>query len=272
MLKPLKFLGQNYLQDKNILNKIAEAINIKKEDLILEIGPGTGALTEFILKYKPKKLIAIDIDHRVQDTLKQRFKENFDNNFNFVLGDITKFNIVEKFNIENNCKIKVCGNIPYYLTANILFYIIENRNNISSCILMIQKEVAQRIVAEYNNKNYGILSVILQLCSNVKILFDVSPNCFYPKPKVMSSVLKIDFFHPLQLEYFDEFVVFVKTIFNKRRKIIKNNFDKELEKLLSNSNTNDFIKINISRRAEELSPLEIYKLFIEIKKINGFVQ
>ncbi len=267
MIKPIKSLGQNYLKDKNILRKIINAIDVKSDDLILEIGPGTGALTEFILEYKPQKLIAVDVDERVKDILKQRFDDFYNHNFYFYETDIREFKIFDAFNLDFNKKIKVCGNIPYYLTADIIFYLIENRRYISTSILMIQKEVAQRIVSKHNNKTYGILSVILQLCSDVKILFNVSPKCFYPQPKVSSAVIEIDFFEDFNDQSFNDFILFVKTIFNKRRKIIKNNLEDELRKF--NLDINDFghLKMNFFKRAEELSPMEIYNFFKEFDRL-----
>jgi 16S rRNA (adenine1518-N6/adenine1519-N6)-dimethyltransferase len=240
--KALKKFGQNYLTDKNILRKIAEEVNPSDDDVLIEIGPGYGALTEFIVD-KCKNLTAIEIDSRVIDDLQIRFP-----NLKVLNCDFLEFNIPAFFT-ENGKRIRVVGNIPYNLTSPILFNLIENQEYIQDAVFLVQDEVARRINAKRGTKEYGILAVILQHFSEVKYCFKVSPNVFNPKPKVNSAVIHVKF----KEEQINDpnkklFIKTVKSCFGNRRKTLKNSLSNSIFKDVDFSNC----EIDLSLRAEQL--------------------
>ncbi|MCX7875766.1 MAG: 16S rRNA (adenine(1518)-N(6)/adenine(1519)-N(6))-dimethyltransferase RsmA [Melioribacteraceae bacterium] len=244
-VKPLKRFGQNYLQDKNTIQKIVDIFSPKEDDLIIEIGPGQGALTKY-LSDKSKKYFAIEIDKRVIDDLINNFP-----NVIFINQDFLTINLYEtvKHLISENSKIRIIGNIPYNITSPILFKLIENRNIINDALLMTQHEVAKRIVAKPNTKDYSILSVLLNYFTTPEYCFKISRNVFYPKPNVDSAIIKIDFSKNKTTDIDDDkFIKVVKACFGNRRKTLKNS--------LSNSQLKniDLNKINFdfSKRAEQL--------------------
>ena len=184
-IKPKKSLGQNFLIDKNIIKKIIETEHINSDDFILEIGPGTGNLTESILNKKPKKIFVIEKDERLVNLLSERFK----NQITIINEDILKISE----HLISNDELIVFGNLPYNISTQILSkWIISayNKKWYKSLILMFQKEVANRILAKTNSKNYGRLTILSNWKLNVEKVFDISAFCFSPKPKVESSLLK----------------------------------------------------------------------------------
>jgi len=249
-LIPLKRFGQNYIKDRNIINKIVNVINPLKDDVIIEIGPGLGALTENLKDYS-KNYFAVEIDKRVIDYLKEKFQK-----VNFINEDILSLDF-KKYYLEFNKKIRIVGNIPYNLTSPIIFKLIENRNIIQDAIIMVQYEVARRIVAKSKTKDYGILTVILNTFADVELCFKVSPNVFKPKPKVDSAIIHI-IFREKYLNIKDEkiFLQVVKSLFNTRRKTIKNSLNNSIFANINFSNLN----LNFTKRAEELSIEEFVSL------------
>jgi len=180
--KPKKGLGQNFLIDKNILQKIIDAANISPEDTILEVGPGVGTLTQELAK-KAKRVVAVEKDEAMIKILKENLKDL--DNVEIIQGDILKVDYL-KFKIEN---YKVVANIPYYLTSPLIRKFLEVENKPEEIILMIQKEVAHRICATPPDMN--LLAVSVQFYANPKIVFNVSKNSFWPIPKVDSAIIKI---------------------------------------------------------------------------------
>ena len=220
MIKAKKSLGQNFLIDQNIINIIVESAEIRDKE-ILEIGPGTGNLTNFILKKKPKKIFCIEKDNQLIDVLKKKFK----NEIILINNDILK---VSENQISEN-KLTVFGNLPYNISTKILLKWILNLNSnlwFEALVLMFQKEVADRIVSKYNTSNYGRLSVISNWKLNIKKIIDVSPNSFKPKPKIESSVL---LFTPKKeypnLNSSKSLEKVTRIFFNQRRKKIRKPFD-----------------------------------------------
>lgn len=252
-IKPLKQFGQNYLVDKNIIDKIIREINPVKDDIFLEIGPGQGALTNEIYK-QTNKLFAVEIDSRVIENLTAIHPEITIYNSDFL-----------KFNFDslplNGQKIRIAGNIPYNITSPILFKLLENRRFIKDCHLMVQYEVAKRIVSGPGNKDYGILSVILGYFSATRLCFKISPNVFFPKPKVDSAIIKLEFKQELPEIDHDLFIQVVKAAFGNRRKTLKNSFGNSIFKRHNFSNST----IDMSLRAETLSIEDFIKLTKEIK-------
>ena len=187
MIKAKKSLGQNFLIDKNILEKIVDITDVKGKN-ILEIGPGTGNLTSYILNKNPKKIIVIEKDDELAINLKNKFDEKL-----IIINDDV-LNIDETNLIEE--KLIVFGNLPYNISTEVISkWIINLGNNFwfESLVLMFQKEVANRIIAKFNTSSYGRLSIICNWKLNIKKICDIKPESFFPKPKIDSSLL---FFYP----------------------------------------------------------------------------
>ena len=259
-IKPKKSLGQNFLTDKNIIQSIINVGNITKESVVLEVGPGTGNLTEFILKKKPKKIFVVEKDKNLVDLLNKKFKEKI----NIINEDILKF----KLNSISNENLIIYGNLPYNISTEILIKWIAEQEKFSSCeklILMFQKEVANRILAKTNSKNYGRLSIISNWKLDIKKEFNVSSKCFFPKPKVDSTLLsfvpKKNFFHiknPKNLEKI------TRIFFNQRRKMIKNPLKqifKNPEKIISD------LELNTNLRPQNLHPLTYFNITKEYEQL-----
>jgi len=217
-IKPKQSLGQNFLVDENIVRNIIRDLQLREEDAVLEIGPGQGALTGHLFE-KVRSLIVVEIDGRVVEDLHRRF----DPSGIIILHQ--DFLETDLFHWHRHCKrkLRIVGNIPYHLTSPILFKVFDASSAIHDMTIMVQKEVAQRIVAKPRTKAYGILSVFSQHYGTPRLLFNVSPNCFYPKPKVVSSVLQMELRTPVAGGEQDAlFRTVVKTSFGKRRKTLRN--------------------------------------------------
>ena len=248
-VSPKKFLGQHFLIDENISKKIVDAVNLKEFDKIVEIGPGKGALSKYLFDFSDK-LILIEYDTESVEFIKSSFKKH---NPNIVKKDFLKYNLKDV--LTQTSKNLIIGNFPYNISSQIIFKILENYLLVDNLIGMFQKEVAERIISKPNSKEYGIISVKTQLLYDVKILFDVSPNVFFPKPRVNSSVIsmtrKKNININFDLKLFDRLV---KLSFQQRRKKIKNSLKKLdiKENILEDSifglrpeqlSVNDFIRL-----------------------------
>ncbi len=251
--KPKKSLGQNFLIDKNIISLIVDLGKIDQSDTVLEIGPGTGNLTDAILLRKPKKLIVIEKDENLTISLEKKFKKKI----TIINDDILKINE----NKITNEPITIYGNLPYNISSQILAKWIKNNNFnkiTKKLILMFQKEVADRIIAETNEKNYGRLSILSYWKMKIKKIVDINPSSFYPSPKVKSTVLyfepKKNYFkikNPKNLEHV------TRVFFNQKRKMIK----KPLKILFKNNNEiSKKLGINLNLRPQNLSPMTYFKL------------
>ena len=259
-IKPKKSLGQIFLSDKNIIKSIVDIGNIKNNNVIIEIGPGTGNLTEFILKKKPKKFFAIEKDSNLVKLLYERFN----NKLNIINKDVLKF----KLNIISKEKFIIYGNLPYNISTQILTKWITDREKFESCkklILMFQKEVANRIIAKTNSKNYGRLSIISNWRLDVKKEFDISSNSFFPKPKVDSTLLsfipKRKYFNINNPENLEKIT---KIFFNQRRKMIKN----PLKQIFKNPDiVIEKLNLDINLRPQNLSPLNYFEITKEYEDL-----
>ncbi len=242
-VKPLKRFGQNYLKDNNILDKIITEINPVKNDFIIEVGPGLGALTSKLAS-SDAEIAAIEIDKRVKEDLAGKYPSVKFYNEDFLKTDL------HKFYQEDGRKLRVAGNIPYNLTSPIIFKMIEYNGIIKDAVLMVQYEVAKRITSSPGSKDYGILSVLLNYFAEVKFCFKVSPNVFYPKPKVYSAVIHI-FIKELTIsdDLKKRFIQIVKASFGKRRKTLKNSLGDSIFKEIDFSDSG----IDLSLRAEQLN-------------------
>ena len=214
-LKPKKSLGQNFLHDKNIIDKIINASKINSSDEVLEIGPGTGNLTEFIISKKPKKIYVIEKDESLVRDLEKQYSKKI----NIIKKDILKIS----YEFYSGKKFLILGNLPYNISTKILSnFCINNKLNISRMILMFQKEVAERILANVNSKEYSRITILSKWKFDIQKITDVSPNSFFPKPKVTSTVLEFipkkkihKIIDPKNLEKI------TRVFFSQRRKMIK---------------------------------------------------
>jgi 16S rRNA (adenine1518-N6/adenine1519-N6)-dimethyltransferase len=242
MIQAKKSLGQHFLHDQNIARKIAETFLAENtSDVILEVGPGTGALTKYLLKGKSLTYFAIETDERMIEHLHQQFPQL---KSNLIHDDFLEFD----FSVINANSISIIGNFPYNISSQILFRIFENKEKIPFAVGMFQKEVAQRIASKHGNKEYGILSVLLQAFYEVKYLFEVNEQSFSPPPKVKSAVIQLHRKeNPPVLKKESFFRALVKAGFNQRRKTLRNSL----------SGVVDRRKIGddeiFSKRAEQLS-------------------
>lgn len=249
-IKPLKRFGQNYLQDKNILRKIAEEINPAENELLIEIGPGKGALTNELVNY-PAKIIAVEVDTRVIEELKNKFP-----GVKFIQKDFLELDLFELSGLEQN-ELRIVGNIPYNLTSSILFKLIEEREVVKDSVLMVQYEVGKRMTAKKGTKDYGILSVLLNYFFKVNLRFKVSPSAFYPKPNVDSAVMHL-YKKVIQMEEEEakSLIKIVKAAFGNRRKTLKNSLSNSIFTKLDFSGSG----IDLSLRAEQLDSEDFLKL------------
>ena len=261
-IKAKRSLGQNFLIDKNIIKSIVNIGDVKKNNVILEVGPGTGNLTEYILKKNPKKIFVIEKDSNLVNLLNRKFSDKI----NILNKDILKFDL----NNISKEKIIIFGNLPYNISTKILTQWIttpEKFKCYKKLILMFQKEVADRILAKTNSRNYGRLSIISNWRLNIKKEFNISPQCFFPKPKVDSTLLsfvpKKEFYYIKNPENLEKIT---RIFFNQRRKMIKNPLKqifKNHEKVALN------FKLDLNLRPQNLSPLTYFNITREYERLSN---
>ena len=259
-----KSLGQNFLKNKKVVLKMIEKADLKKNDLVLEIGPGKGFLTKELLAEKIQ-IIALEKDHRMINFLKEKFFKNLENekksNLKIISGDALEINY-QKLNLKNG-KFKIVANLPYYITEKFLSNILSNKIKPEKMILLLQKEVVERIT---DKKKSSLLSLSVQAYGSVKKIRSVSKTNFSPQPKVDSAILEISEISKINFtskNFEKQFFNFLKLSFSeKRKKMIKNlskNFSpkkkKKLEKIFSSLN------INLNIRAEDLQLESFLKIF-----------
>ncbi len=259
-LSPLKKFGQNFLCDENVVNKIAQTVQIGAN--VLEIGPGIGTLSK-ALSMRAKKVVCVEIDKGMVEVLKETLSTC--PNITVINEDILKTDLAklqkEHFNGEDFC---VCANLPYYITSKIIFKLLEGDVCVTSICAMVQSEVAQRLTSNPGDANYGAITVSCRYYTVPKLLFYVSKNCFYPMPEVKSGVVYMD----ISKNIFDVerkiYTKVIKTAFSMRRKTIYNNLlqimaKEEVSKLLEVCN------IEQRTRAEALSEKDFYNLAKNLK-------
>ena len=261
MIKAKKSLGQNFLVDKNILEKITNITNIENKT-ILEIGPGTGNLTSYILKKKPKKIFVIEKDNELSSDLENKFF----NQITIINEDVLKVDETKLFKEE----VTVFGNLPYNISTEILSkWIINLKDNFwfECLVLMFQKEVADRIIAEFNTSNYGRLSIICNWKLNIKKICDIKPEAFSPKPKIYSSLL---LFHPKQnfikINDPNNLEKVTRVFFNQRRKMLKKPFNQLFN---GDQKVLDKLKIDLNLRPQNLNLDTYYKLAYEYENLRS---
>jgi 16S rRNA (adenine1518-N6/adenine1519-N6)-dimethyltransferase len=216
-----KRFGQNFLIDQNIIEKIISGSNVTKSDIIIEIGPGIGNLTQYLCE-AAEKVIAIEIDKKLIPILKDTLLDY--NNLELINADILKVDLNALVKPYEGKSIKVVANLPYYITTPIIMQFFENKVPIDSITIMIQKEVAERINAEPNSKIYGALSLAVQYYAKTKLVTNVPASCFVPQPKIGSAVICLTRYREQPVQVLDEKKMFkiIRAAFNQRRKTLTN--------------------------------------------------
>ena len=261
MIRPKKSLGQNFLTDRVVLEKIVNSAPIENK-IILEVGPGTGNLTSLILKKKPKKLIVIEKDDNLADNLNNIFK----NQLTLINDDV--LNIDE--NTLSDDKLTVFGNLPYNISTEILSKWITNLKKdfwFDQLVLMFQKEVADRIISSFNRSTYGRLSILSNWKLDINKICDIKPESFSPKPKIYSSLL---FFSPkknfYQIKDSKNLEKVTRIFFSQRRKMLKKPFNQLFN---GDQKIIDKLKINLNLRPQNLDFDTYYKLTSEYEKLRS---
>ena len=261
MIKAKKSLGQNFLIDKNILEKITNTAKITNK-IVLEVGPGTGNLTSYILKKNPKKLFVIEKDNQLAIDLENKFN----NQISIIHEDVLKIDETTFF----KDKLIVFGNLPYNISTEIISKWIVNLKDkfwFECLVLMFQKEVADRIIAELNTSSYGRLSIICNWKLNISKICDIKPESFFPKPNVDSSLL---FFYPkknfVKINNPNNLEKVTRIFFNQRRKMLKKPFNQLFN---GNQNVLNKLKIDLNLRPQNLSLDTYYKLASEYEKLGS---
>jgi 16S rRNA (adenine1518-N6/adenine1519-N6)-dimethyltransferase len=246
-----KNYGQHFLNEKKIIDKIIDIQEIKNNDVI-EIGPGFGSLTNAIIEKKPNSFLVIEKDLSLKKHL-ESIKKNKFKKLNLLFDDALSLNLQE---ISNSKKVFLIANLPYNIATTLIVNWIKYIKFFYSITVMVQKEVADRLIAKVSTKPYGRLSVLMQLHCKLEKQFDVEPENFFPPPKVVSSVIKITPAENIDLDY-DKVDQLLKDSFFSRRKIIKNNLQKKyhnIERIFIENN------LDISKRAQDISPKDFLKI------------
>ncbi|MBP1646993.1 MAG: rRNA methyltransferase [Bacteroidetes bacterium] len=219
-LRPRKSLGQNFLRDDRISRKIVLAIDLRPADVVLEIGPGEGALTRH-LAASGARLVLVELDERAVGRMRELYGGS---GVQVLHQDVLTVDLDALAASMSTERLRVVGNIPYYITSPILFHVLDNRHRVRDLTMMVQKEVARRLAAVPRTKEYGILSVFCQLFADVEILFDVQPGSFHPRPDVTSSVVRLVMLDRPRYALRDEqfFREMVRSVYGMRRKTLRN--------------------------------------------------
>ena len=239
-----KKFGQNFLIDTHVLDKIIQSANITEDDMVLEIGPGIGTMTQYLAQ-AAGKVIAVEIDKNLIPILEDTLS-GYDN-VRVINEDVLKLDLKKLADEENNGKpVKVVANLPYYITTPIIMGLFENEVPVESITVMVQKEVADRMQTGPGNKDYGALSLAVQYYADPYIVANVPPNCFMPRPKVGSAVIRLTCHQEKPVQVQDEKLMFniIRASFNQRRKTLANG--------LKNAATLDFTKEEVEAAIDAL--------------------
>ncbi|MBQ6814068.1 MAG: 16S rRNA (adenine(1518)-N(6)/adenine(1519)-N(6))-dimethyltransferase RsmA [Lachnospiraceae bacterium] len=252
-----KKFGQNFLIDTHVLDKIISAAGITKDDMVLEVGPGIGTMTQYLCE-SAGKVIAVEIDKNLIPILENDTLKDYDN-VRVINEDILKLDINKLVDEENGGKpIKVVANLPYYITTPIIMGLFESQVPIESITIMVQKEVADRMQVGPGTKDYGALSLAVQYYAKPEIIANVPPNCFMPRPNVGSAVIKLTRHKQVPVQVKDEKLMFklIRAAFNQRRKTLQNSINNSPELSLSKEqvvNALDTMGLSQTIRGEALS-------------------
>lgn len=260
--RPNKKLGQIFLIDENILRKLTGSACIKHTDYVLEIGSGFGNFTKYLTE-KAKRVFTVEKDSRLCKMIYEYLGDSQEN-LKVICSDILKFDLEDLFK-DTSEKIKVVGNLPYDITSPIISYLIKNKNYINSVQLVVQKEVADRILAKPSSRDYSFLTLLVQFNFEVLKLFDISKSCFLPVPEVDSTALKFSILAHPKFQVKDEKFLFrlIDAAFKQRRKMLLNAIHKNVAPDISKEEISEIFKrvdINLKARAENLSLEEFSRL------------
>ena len=240
-----KKFGQNFLIDTHVLDKIIAAAQITKDDMVLEIGPGIGTMTQYLCE-NAGKVIAVEIDRTLVPILENDTLSEYDN-FRIINEDVLKLDLKKLIEEENGGRpIKVAANLPYYITTPIVMKLLEERLPIDNITVMVQKEVAERMQAGPGSKDYGALSLAVQYYADAYIAANVPPNCFMPRPNVGSAVIRLTLHSEPPVKVRDEKLMFalIRASFNQRRKTLQNG--------INNSPELNFSKESVSAALQQM--------------------
>lgn len=257
-IKANKSLGQNFLISKDVIQSIIDSSKITKNDLVIEIGPGLGTLTKYLLE-RSKKVICIELDRNMIQILEDRFQ--LYDNFKLINNDVLKVDLkqlIYKEKKENNIKnVKIVANLPYYITTPIIMKLLEDELDLESITVMIQKEVAERLIAIPGQKNTGAITYTVYYYANAIKVMEVPNNCFIPEPSVTSEVIKLDIRKEKIVTVKDKELMFkiIKNAFMQRRKTLLNALTNTniLENKEQGINILNELNLDINIRAEKLS-------------------
>ncbi|NPB05582.1 MAG: ribosomal RNA small subunit methyltransferase A [Aquificae bacterium] len=250
MVRPKKFLGQHFLRSKGVVEKIADALAVKPDDLLVEVGPGTGVLTEELLKRGPKKLVALEVDRELVPLLRERFSS-------FPAFEVREADATEVDFCSFGKPIKLVGNLPYNVGSLIVLNAIRAKDCLERAVFMLQKEVAERLTLRHKKPSW--LGVLLNTFFDAEYLMSVPPRFFYPPPKVVSAVIRMkpkESQPPYDLE---DYKSFLERLFAQRRKMLKQKLPEEVLKKAG---------VDPAKRVEELS-VEDFKRLYEVSKTEG---
>ncbi len=266
-IRPRKRWGQNFLQDEEVLGRIVRAAELNKDDLVLEIGAGTGVLTEK-LGQAASQVIAVELDERLCKILKERLA-GFDN-IDIVRNDILKVDLKElvktfNFQLSTFNSLKIIGNLPYYITTPVIFHLLKQKSLLTLFVIMVQREVAERLAASPGGKDYGILTLACRYHAGVEVIAPVGREAFFPRPEVDSALVKFRILKEPRVRVGDEKLLFslIRASFGQRRKTLRNAIladrrlalkEKELRRALGEA------EIEGGRRGETLSLEEFARL------------
>jgi 16S rRNA (adenine1518-N6/adenine1519-N6)-dimethyltransferase len=255
-ISPRKSLGQNFLIDRNISAKIVREFAPSAGEAVVEIGPGEGALTGLLVE-SGCRLTAVELDPRAAE----RIRDLYGTRIEVIERDFLQVDLSALAGNLGGERLRVIGNIPYYITSPILFHLFGARSVVSDAMMMMQREVADRLVAPPRTKDYGILAVMTQSYAVPKRLFDVGPKCFYPAPNVTSAVVRLDFRDIEGIAGIErQHAAIVRAAFNQRRKTLRNSLAQLLPDQHERNRIFEQANIEERRRPEELTPQEFVRL------------
>ena len=271
-IAPRKQFSQNFLTNRSVAQRIVDQVQIEEHDHVIEVGPGEGALTHLLLQSNAAVIHAVDLDPRVIEHLEPTQAAN-PGRLVLHKTDVLKTQPMQLVGSVEKSHRKVVGNIPYAITSDILFWLFDSAPELERAVIMMQKEVAMRLVAKPRTKEYGVLSVAAWYAAFPKMCFNVSPGSFFPQPQVTSTVVSFEMRpEPPTMVPRDKFRSFVRGCFSQRRKVLSNSL-----KVWSQQNLSVSLKeitlpsgLDLAKaRAEELSPEELATLYLELHLIGG---
>lgn len=260
--RPKKHWSQNFLRDENIALKIANSLKLTKPFLIIEIGPGKGILTKYLLN-KASKLLAIEIDPVLAENLPKSL--NYPPNLQIIQQDFLEWDLVDPEGKEFFKNAVIVGNLPYHITSPIVFKVLDHRDQFQQAVFTMQKEVAKRIAASPGSKKYGILSIFCQFYATVEFLFVIPAKVFFPQPQVDSAVVRFSFLPGAEKELLNPLIFreIVRLTFSQRRKMLRNTLLKRFSETILSQLT-----LDLTRRPESLSVKEFVDLANQLQSIQ----